>query len=187
MSKWEIIEPLALAASGRTLEGRLPLSSLSRLMSLLLQGEVTDNGLMQSEVEYLLEFGRDVGNSPIVVGSVKATLPLMCQRCMGPMEFPVTTRTRLGIVSSRAAAEKLPDRYDPLLVLADEEITIASVVEDELILALPQVAMHSNKECPKGDAFLKAENGEEDAPAPQRKNPFAMLAQLKTTQSKNND
>jgi len=187
MSKWEIIEPLALAARGRTLEGRLPLSSLTRLMSLLSQDETAADSTTLGDVEYLLEFGMDVGNSPIVTGSVKATLPIICQRCMGSMGFAVTTRTQLGIVSSRAAAEKLPDRYDPLLVLADEEMTIASIIEDELILALPQVAMHSSKECPKGDAFLKVENGEENVSAPRRENPFAMLAQLKTSQSKNND
>ncbi len=185
MSTRETIEPLALAARGRTLEGSLPISSLPRLLPLL----VTD-GLdlsMQGDVEYSLEFSVDEGGSPRVTGSVKATLPLTCQRCMEGMGFSVSTRTRLGIVSSRAAAQQLPECYDPLLVL-DDEITVASIIEDELILALPQVAMHNNEECPQGAAFLNNGDGQqEDATTVQRENPFAVLSQLKTSQSGKND
>jgi uncharacterized protein len=106
----------------------------------------------------------------------------------------VATRTRLGIVTSQTAAEQLPERYEPLLVPstdmedeADSEITIATIVEDELILALPQVAMHKTDECPQGEAFLGSAKGEEDVAATQRENPFAVLSQLKTSQSKKND
>jgi uncharacterized protein len=189
MGKLETIEPLALAARGRTLEGRLPLKTLPRLLPLLAED---DPELLNGEVEYELEFGIDEGGIPCVLGSVKANLPLTCQRCMEIMSFPVATRTRLGIVTSQAAAAQLPERYDPLLVPstdvedeADSEITIAAIVEDELILALPQVAMHKPEECPQGEAFLG--KGEEDVSAPQRENPFAVLSQLKTSQSGKND
>ena len=187
MGRSETIEPLALAAKGRILEGRLPLTSLPRLLPLLASGDL-------GEVEYALEFGRDEGGTPCIVGSVKAILPLICQRCMEVMDYPVATRTRLGIVTSQAAAEQLPERYDPLLVPAigleveqESEITIADIVEDELILALPQVAMHKMEECPQGDAFLGKAEGEEDVSTTQRENPFAVLSQLKTSQSEEND
>ncbi len=184
MSTKETIEPLALAARGRTLEGCLPVSSLLRLQPLLATDEA---GLSkQGNVEYLLEFGVDEGGGPRVTGSIKATLPLTCQRCMETMGFSVSTRTRLGIVSSRAAAQQLPECYDPLLVL-DDEVTVASIIEDELILALPQVAMHDNEKCPQGTAFLNTESGQEDVTTVQRENPFAVLSQLKTSQSGKND
>jgi len=189
MSARETIEPLALAARGRTLEGRLPVSLLPRLLPLLAPMALaadTPGSSMQGDVAYSLEFGTDEGGNPRVVGSVKATLPLICQRCMETMEFPVLTRTRLGIVSSRAAAQQLPECYDPLLVL-DDEVTLASIIEDELILALPQVAMHDSKECPQGEAFLNTGRGQEDAATAQRENPFAVLSQLKTSQSGKND
>ncbi len=184
MSTRETIEPLALAVRGRTLEGCLPLSSLLRLLPLL----ATDAAALstQSDVEYLLEFGVDEGGSPRVAGSVKATLPLTCQRCMETMGFSVSTQTRLGIVSSRAAAQQLPECYDPLLVL-DDEITVASIIEDELILALPLVAMHNNEECPKSIALLNTEGGQEDVTTMRRENPFAVLSQLKIAQSGKND
>jgi len=190
MSTREMIEPLALAARGRTLEGRLPISSLSRLLPLLGPVErVMDGPYLptQSDVDYLLEFGVDEGGNPRITGSVKATLPLICQRCMETMGFSVSTQTQLGIVSSRAAAQQLPECYDPLLVL-DDEITVASIIEDELILALPQVAMHNNEDCPQGEAFLNARDGQQgDATTVRRENPFAVLSQLKTSQSGKND
>ncbi|NOX93442.1 MAG: hypothetical protein GXP18_13605 [Gammaproteobacteria bacterium] len=184
MSTRETIEPLALAARGRTLEGRLPISSLPRLLPLLATDE--QSSTEQGDVEYLLEFGVDEGKSPRITGWVKATLPLMCQRCMETMGFPVLTRTRLGIVSSRAAAQQLPECYDPLLVL-DAEITVASIIEDELILALPQVAVHNDEECPQGEAFLNIGDGQEDATTMRRENPFAVLSRLRTSRSGKND
>ena len=192
MGRSETIEPLALAAKGRILEGRLPLTSLPRLKPLL----ATDTDSFENgEVEYRLEFGKDEGGTACILGSVKATLPLICQRCMEAMDYPVTTRIRLGIVTSQKAAEQLPERYDPLLVAAsgldeeedDSEISIAAIVEDELILALPQVAMHKTEDCPQGDAFIGSTKGEEDVSTAQRENPFAVLSQLKTTQSESND
>jgi len=184
MSTKGTIEPLALAAQGRTLEGCLPISSLLRLLPLLAPGGPESS--VQGDAEYVLEFGLDEGGSPRVAGWVKATLPLICQRCMESMGLPVLTRTRLGIVSSRAAAQQLPGCYDPLLML-DNEITVASIVEDELILALPQVAMHSNEECPQGEAFLNIGDRQEDATTAQRENPFAVLSRLKTSRSGTSD
>lgn len=181
----ETIEPLALATSGRIIEGRLPISSMTRLLPLL----VLDTTDTSPEVEYVLEFGIDEGGTPRVTGSVTATLPVMCQRCMGLMELPVSTKTQLGIVSTREAAEQLPERYEPLLLPTDDDegISVASIVEDELILALPLVAMHNKEDCPQGDAFLGAKDGQEDAATMQRENPFAVLSQLKTSSSEKSD
>lgn len=176
-----IIEPFELATQRRTLEGRLPVSSLPRLIQSLSTSDAEVLGHYQ--VDYVLHFGVDEGGVPGITGTVQAVLPLECQRCMEQMEFPVSLELKLALVKTRQAAQQLPENYDPLLVLHDEEISVESIIEDELILALPQVAMHEVKDCPKGEAFLNIEDGA----APQRKNPFAVLAQLKTTQSTQDD
>jgi len=176
-----VIEPFELATQRRTLEGRLPVSSLPRLIQSLSTDDVEIIGRYQ--VDYVLNFGVDEGGVPGVTGTVQTALPLICQRCMEEMEFPVSLNLKLALVKSRQAAQQLSESYDPLLVAPDEEISVESIVEDELILALPQVAMHEIKDCPKGEAFLNTEDGT----APQRENPFAMLAQLKTSQSTQDD
>jgi uncharacterized protein len=94
---------------------------------------------------------------------------------MQAMTLPLTLEVNLGIVTSKEAAEALPENYDPLLVTA-EPMKAADIVEDELILALPIVAMHEVKDCPSGEEFQRME----DEPAqPERENPFAILAELK--------
>lgn len=176
-----IIEPFELATQRRTLEGRLSVSALPRLIQSLSTDAV--EALDRYQVDYVLNFGVDDGGVPGVTGTVKTVLPLECQRCMEEMEFPVSLKIQLALVKSRQAAQQLPENYDPLLVIPDEEISVESIIEDELILALPQVAMHEMKDCPKGEAFLH----KEDEAAPKRENPFAVLAQLKASQSSQDD
>ena len=182
------IDPLALAARGRVIEGRLGLSELDRLRPLI-------RNEADGVVEFSLHFSIDEGGTPGIHGVIKSRLVLECQRCMEDMEYQVDSRVCLGIVSTREAAERLTDEYDPLL-LADNEITIAGIVEDELILALPIVAMHEVKKCPMGAKYLPTqEASDEDEGVAQeklssRKNPFAALAQLKdklTTDGTNTD
>lgn len=161
----ELIDPLALAAKGRSIEGRISLAKLARLAPSLRSTE--------GEAEASLHFAIDEGGMPNVIGRVRATLILQCQRCLRNMAYEVDSRIRLGIVTSRKAAEALPEYYDPLLVTG-EEIQAADLVEDELILALPLVAMHETTECPVGDKFQQQAEAE-----PKRENPFAVLAELK--------
>jgi uncharacterized protein len=191
----DIIEPLALATQGRELEGKLRQADLPRLLPLLFRsnGKVSANGKVGSskkedadreaeDVFYMLSFGVDEGGVPIVTGGVQASLVLQCQRCMEAMVLPVAVNVRLGIVSSRKAAEQLPGGYEPLVV-SEADISIATLIEDELILALPVVAMHAIEDCPQGEAYLGSrvgpdEAGPADESTPKRENPFAVLAEL---------
>lgn len=181
-----IIEPFDLATQRRTLDGRLAVSTLPRLVQSLSTDDA--EAIAAYHVDYVLDFGVDEGGVPSVTGTMQTVLPIECQRCMETMEFPVNVNIRLALVKSRQAAQQLPENYDPLLVSADEEISVESIIEDELILALPQVAMHETKDCPKGESFLNTGDGTaEGGTAPQRENPFAMLAQLKNSQSTQDD
>lgn len=163
----ELIDPLSLATKGRDIEGRISLAKLARLAPSLRSTE--------GEAEASLRFGIDAGGMPNVSGHVRATLILQCQRCMQNMTHEVDAQIRLGIVTSRKAAENLPEYYDPLLVVSGEEIQAADIVEDELILALPVVAMHEAAECPAGKTIPQ----QLSEAAPKRENPFAVLAELK--------
>jgi uncharacterized protein len=173
----DVIEPFALARQGRTIEGKVPVANLPRVVPLLRS--------VDGEVEFSLHFDTDEAGIPRIRGKVNTTLILQCQRCMEDMEYSVSVKTRLGIVASKEAAEHLPANYEPLVV-TEEETSIVSLLEDELILALPIVAMHKVEDCPQGDAFTGNAEHEIDAERENtastgRKNPFAMLAQLKKT------
>ena len=189
------IEPFALATQGWTIEGKIPLVELSRLSALVRSSLSIDDDSksasndIDGDAVFTLNFDIDEGSVPRIGGNVTTTLRLQCQRCMEDMEYPVTVEVRLGIVPSREAANNLPDNYDPLVV-SDEEISIASILEDELILALPIVAMHDIENCSQDELRIRnsgsinQEAGQENLGTVKRENPFAVLAQLKETQLK---
>lgn len=176
----ESIEPFLLAAQGRILEGSFGIAGMERLAPLIRSTE--------GRVNYHLQFDRDEGGIPCIKGSVTATLVLQCQRCMQDMPFLVHGKVRLGIISTQQSAEQLPGDYEPLIV-TDKEIPLVSIVEDELILALPIVAMHQPGECSiEAPQFLSGadtgtDRAAQDVTAPDKYNPFAILETLKSQPS----
>lgn len=171
----DCIDPFALASKGQLIEGKIALAELKRVLPLLRSSD--------GEVVFSLNFDTDEAGIPRIRGKVEARLMLQCQRCMEDMDFSVSSKVQLGIVPTREAAEHLPDNYEPLV--RDEETTIVSLLEDELILALPIVTMHKIEDCPMGKAFSKKmaddRETEQDDASTGRSNPFAVLAQLKKT------
>ena len=162
----ELIDPLQMAAERRLLTGQLPLSRMQRLVVVLAN--------RQGTVHIDLEFGQDGLNIKYLRGKVRSELELICQRCLQPMKFSVDAEPCLGIVTSQAQAERLPENYEPLLVETGL-MPLAAIIEDELILNLPAVPRHEDENCLDLEKFTKPEASTEAL----RKNPFAILNQLK--------
>ncbi len=133
------IEPVRLAELGRRLEGRLPVARLRRLA-----GVVADQN---GEIEVRLEFGREPRSRSVVRGSIRGVLRLTCQRCLQPYELALDLPVHLVVVRSDAEAERLGEEEDPLLVGDAQALSLAELVEDELLLALPQVPAHPAPGC----------------------------------------
>lgn len=161
----EFIDPLALADKGRQFKGSLPLSKMTRLQDVLLDG--------QGEVGFVLRFGKD-GKVATVTGVVEAELKLQCQCCLGAILWPVDCKVSLGLVKSIAEADLLPESYEPLLLEGDT-LPLADIVQEELLLALPAVPRHEVCE-PAAQARQEQPKAPE---TPARPNPFAVLAKLK--------
>ncbi|WP_457095784.1 YceD family protein [Lysobacter sp. P5_B9] len=160
----EILDAWRMVAARRGVEGRLPLSALTRLEDSLLD--------TKGEVRFALEFDRDSLQVPYVELRIDAELPLVCQRSMDRFLLPVRIVQRLGLIRDEADEAALPEGYEPLLVPDDGELRTAELVEDELILAVPVVPVKPGSEAV-----------ERDWPATQveqeRANPFAALSALK--------
>ena len=124
----------------------------------------------EGEAAVELEFGKE-GGVAIVEGKVQADLVLECQCCLEPFSWPVRSEVRLGIVSSIDEADRLAEGLEPLLAEPDERVAVVDIVQDELLLAIPQVPRHSHCEPPD------AENADALTDSPD--NPFAALMQLK--------
>ena len=153
-----------MVAAQREFEGRIPLASLTRLSDSLVD---TDG-----DVHYVLAFGSDQMKVAYAELRIDAVLPLECQRSLQRFLFPVHATQRLGLIRDEADEAALPLEYEALLVDADGMLRPRELVEDELILALPVVAVAPDVEAVERE-FAPTE--EEQAKA----NPFAALAGLK--------
>ncbi len=166
------IEPFRLAEAGRTLQGRLPVQRLRRLADLLWSD--------QGQVEVELHFGVDQDGQRRVVGRLQADLRLICQRCLEAMNYPVDTRVGLAFVENDHDAAKVVGDYDAYAVGSDL-LMLTDLIEDELLLCLPQVALHELAECPARDMPGPAD--EVSGTDTSSENPFAVLEKLKTQDS----
>ncbi len=154
---------------GLELQGRWPLSRLKRLKEVLLSDE---GGL---EVE--LVFDR-AGRIPFIKGRLRAVLQLKCQRCMQAMAVTVDNTFKLGLVLNNQQMAELPDEYEPYLV-EDDDNFLPDILEDELLLSLPLVAMH-DFDCSE---YLVSEGSDQKnevdiEPETEKKNPFSVLKDL---------
>ena len=153
-----------MVATRRSFEGRLPLSSMTRLQGLLVDTE--------GDVRYAIEFDHDALRVPYVGLRIEAGLPLVCQRSLRRFVLPVTVEQRLGLVRREDEESALPPGYEALLVPEDGRLRPADLVEDELVLAVPVVPVDPASEAVESEW---AADEEEVAKA----SPFAALASLK--------
>lgn len=163
----EYLDLHRLAEQGAVLVGHVPLRAMKRLGSSL----VSDQG----EVEAELRFELDPVRRPQVSGWVCSEVELVCQRCLETYRQRLAAEFRLTQVQNEAEGERLADGVEPLLH-GHEQIRTAELLEDELILALPVVAMHGED---SGCQLRVTEQPVADGSAEQRKpSAFAALATL---------
>jgi len=84
----------------------------------------------------------DSGTYPALEGEVRATVWLVCQRCLTEFEATIDSPVRVALVATDAAAARVPDEYDAVTAPFGR-IQLEELVEDELLLALPLVPMHA--------------------------------------------
>jgi len=161
----ERVEASRMVQARRSFQGTLPLASFRRLRESL----ATVDGV----AHYDLEFGRDELGIAYLAVHVETELPLTCQRSLEVYRQPVRLDQRLGLVEDEREEAALPEGYEPLLI-TDGQVSLADVIEDELILALPVVPLKPGEPLEWHDA--PADEADEEPV-----NPFAALARLKKT------
>lgn len=109
----------------------------------------------------------------------KTSLPLTCQRCMGPVATPLQIDQWYRFVADEDIAMAEDDDSEEDLLVMEPQFDLLAVVEDELLMALPLVPMHET--CPVSPVFSagEAEIAQPDGAAEAKPHPFAALAQLK--------
>jgi len=123
----------ALADRKAEISGQIELGSVTRLRGLLR----SDRG----SVTATLRFRQRRAGYVIVDLECEASLELQCQRCLEPLHHEVSGRARLALLETAVMEEHVPEECEPVL-LEDGRVTLAGLIEDELIVGLPLVAKH---------------------------------------------
>lgn len=105
-----------------------------------------------------------------------ARLPMLCQRCLDRMDETLELDYWFRFVESEAVADAEDDDADEDLLVTSRHFDLITLVEDELLMALPLVPMHDV--CP-APVPMQAVDPDFDAAAEAKPHPFAGLAALK--------
>lgn len=103
-------------------------------------------------------------------------VPLTCQRCLLPVETPLTVDRWFRFVRDEATALAEDDEAEEDLLSLEGDFDLQGLIEDELLMELPLVPVHET--CPT-DVKLAVADVEFEAEATDRPHPFAGLAVLK--------
>lgn len=137
------LDSLGFARSGESLSGVLMSSELPRLRDSLRPDDVA--------VQYRISGGLESGR-PVIRLEIDASVWLICQRCLVAYPERLVLRNVLPIARDGEELARW-EREDPLLdaLVADPQLDIAVLVEDEILLSLPAVPRHPNDRCESGD------------------------------------
>ncbi len=104
------------------------------------------------------------------------SLPLTCQRCLGPADIEVSVVRDFRFVETEEQAEAEDEEAEEDVLVLSRDFDLLALVEDELLMALPLVPRHAV--CP-GDVKLAVQDADFEAASAAKPNPFAALAGLK--------
>ncbi len=168
------IEPAKAALKRMTINGIIVKGELSRL------AEVAD--VLDEHLDVSIECGIDPQNLVFVQGNVAANLELTCQRCGGGIKTKVSAEFLYTPVRRAAeeSEEQIPEAYEEIELNEVGEINLIQLVEDELMLALPIVAMHEPNECSITEDDMTFGELAPEAMDEEKSNPFDILKNLKS-------
>ena len=126
-----------LAQREAVLEGEIPLARLVRLAELL----NSDAGSVKAR----LVFRQHQKGTLILTLQCEAALELICQRCLEPVSNVSVGEVEFGLVATEAELSQLPEAYEAI-VLDGERFSPAELIEDELIVSLPLVPRHVDRD-----------------------------------------
>ncbi|MEZ5661195.1 MAG: DUF177 domain-containing protein [Burkholderiaceae bacterium] len=110
--------------------------------------------------------------------SARAELPLPCRRCLDAVPTEITARRRYRLLPDEdAVALRDEQAEDHEVIWLDPALDINSLIEDEMLLALPMMPAH--QVCPGEARDLLADHlasGEEEPVEADSQRPFADLA-----------
>ena len=169
-----------LAGQSACLGLSLNVENLPRLADIVVETGFVETGAVEAgdgdraggQLAATVRFDNGSEAYPRIRIAVTGSLKLQCQRCLRPVDWPIDVRTRLTVLSSDAQVGQLAEPFDSIVMGADG-LMLATVIEDEILAALPMVPVHEpGVDCVEAGA----PNLELESKTEQMYRPFADLA-----------
>lgn len=160
------VEPFRLCDANGRLSGGLPAKRLERISEFAV-GTADD-------VNVDLEFSRDAEGRNRINGHINTVVHTTCERCLEPLDIVVSADVALMVV---AVGGKVPETVEDVNIIEveDERLALVALVEEEVLLALPQFPVHESCDMV---AYKRGDEGKVVVQQ-QKANPFDVLATLK--------
>jgi uncharacterized protein len=159
-----VIDAFEFSRSNGSREGVTPVAELTRLAK-----ECAD---ASGAITWKVQGGSSKHGFPQMRLSVDGPVQLVCQRCMQPFTYAMSSSTVLMLGKDDEQADEIEESIDDEtvdVIVGSREMDLMYLVEDEALLALPHTPKH--EVCP--DTVLL------DSLQSEKKSPFAGLKDLK--------
>jgi uncharacterized protein len=159
------IDSLDFARNGQQISGNVLVAELSRLADVLNDSEGT--------LSYTVRGGVDKYTIPFLALNLSGVCHLTCQRCLQSMNYEVLVSTSV-LLRDQAGLDQLDENeveeeYES--ILADAQLDVWHLLEDEILLSLPFAPKHEAGVCRAAEEVVVLQN---------ELHPFAALAKLKS-------
>ena len=160
-----VIDSVDFACKGEARHGKIAIAGFQRLQDYL----VNNSG----ELEYSVIGVLDVNGRPVLRVDIQGVVKLQCQRCLEELEHVLDIHTELLLAQNEQELQSFDEDESVDCILAQSDMNVLSLIEDEIILGLPVSPRHEQGDCMPG--------GREDGKTTRETSPFAALAALKKT------
>ena len=166
-----VIDVLNYARAGRQYTGSLTVRQLSRLHDRLADTTGTVTFALGFDMQ-AVQLASDK-RLPCIQLRCQAQVSLVCQRSLQPFTYSLQHASLIAVVKNDVQAKQLQTDVEPYHCV-DGDLDIADLIAEELLLALPLVAINP-------DSALAVEFDAEAGEEQQKTNPFAVLAEWQQT------
>ena len=138
-----LIDSQAFTAKQETLQGNVLLNQLDERVW---TRDFTD---LSSSIAYTLTGGIDKWQRPYLTLTLSGCLPLQCQRCMQPTGFALNENVRIVLFENEETLDEAMLADEDLEgMLQEPEIDVFSLIEDQILMALPFLPSTNNAATP---------------------------------------
>jgi len=128
------------------------------------------DGVISGRVRFRRE-----GRFAVARVEVSGVVPLVCQRCLALMSWPIAGSALVALIPAESQADEVPQHLEPLWA-PDGRVSLRDLFEEELLLCLPIVPLHADLSACVPAATVAREEPGADRSRVQR--PFERLGEL---------